>query len=104
MSELQTKLIGSSISIDYEQNPVSGPSATMVTAKVLPTVVLPQPGRPTTTTTTTAISLVLAPQLKTQLLCIKTEDHSDYPKKTLGAASCPQLIDGTCALAQELYE
>jgi hypothetical protein len=74
----------------------------MVTAKVFPTVVLPQPGG--TTTTTTAISLVLAPQLKTQLLCIKTEDHSDYPKKTLGAASCPQLIDGICALAQELYE
>ena len=73
----------------------------MVTAKVLPTVVLPQLGGPTTTA---AISLVLAHQLKTQLLCIKTEDHSDYPKKTLAAASCPQLIDGTCALAQELYE
>jgi hypothetical protein len=72
----------------------------MVTAKALPTVVLPHPGGPTTA----AISLVLAHQLKTQLLCIKTEDHSDYPKKTLAAASCPQLIDGTCALAQELYE
>ena len=73
----------------------------MITAKALPTVVLPQLGGPTTTD---AISLVLAYQLKTQLLCIKAEDHSDYPKKTLGAASCPQLIDGTCALAQELYE
>ena len=77
----------------------------MITAKALPTVVLPQLGGPTTTTTTTdAISLVLAHQLKTQLLCIKAEDHSDYPKKSRGAASCPQLIDGTCALAQELYE
>jgi hypothetical protein len=80
----------------------------MITAKALPTVVLPQLGGPTTTTTTTtttdAISLVLAYQLKTQLLCIKAEDHSDYPKKSRGAASCPQLIDGTCALAQELYE
>ncbi|MGB6626642.1 MAG: hypothetical protein WBE61_00745 [Nitrososphaeraceae archaeon] len=47
----------------------------MVTDKVLPTVVLPQLGGPTTTTA--AISLVLAHQLKTQLLCIKTEDHSD---------------------------
>jgi len=73
----------------------------MITAKALPTVVLPQLGGPTTTD---AISLVLAYQLKTQLLCIKAEDHSDYPKKSRGAASCQQLIDGTCALAQELYE